>query len=350
MKKILAFLLAVTLLGLTACSSGVVHQADLDETKPWETSSKYEKSVFTVERYKMKRSGKNTVTDGDPIAVGTYVTEIEILPATADSDSRDTQTKVKNSFTLTYADDERAGANRGLTDTIESECVFSTIGAIPAWSYRKATLAPREGESRNDSHTIFANYKTSETDINGTTVAGMTSQISWHDTQSTLTISTSGQVFDNEQLYYMLRAFKNTAAEGSETFQLSNLFDAHNAGSYSVYNMSLSIAEEKETLFVDESFTQFSTQSQNDKGETLESIASDGNGHAKVECIKGSVGINATNSGPADTVYFSNVPFRIDDNNKTNKVIMKIIRKQYSGAEETYNILYTLQSYTTTKA
>ena len=338
MKKIAAFLLAVALLGLTACGGTVVHQPDLEETKPWDTTTKYEKSVYKIERFKMKREGKNTVPDGDPIATGTYTTEIEITSAD--------ETKVKNSFSLTYADDERAGADRGKTDTIESECVFGTIGAYPSYSYRNAVLAPRDGESKNNSHTITANYKNEEKDG----LAGLTSKIAWHGEEKTIRLKSGGQVYDNEQLFYMLRAFKKTKPEGSESFRLSNLFDAHNAGAYSAYNMSFSVAKEKETLFVDESFTRFSTQTQNDKGETLESIGSDGNGHAKVECVKGTLSINATNPGPPETVYISNVPFRIDDNNKTSKVIMKIVRKQYSGAEETYNIVYTLESYTTQKA
>lgn len=341
MKKIITLLLCVALLGLTACGNQVVHTADMDEVKPWDTVTKYERCEYTVERYRMTRSGKTTVTDGDPIAVGRYVTAVQI---------NDGSTRVTNEFTLTYADDDRAGASRGLTDTTVSDCEFASTGGFPTYSYRKTTLAPRENESRNNSYEIFANYRTEPFDVHGRTIDANVSKMLWHDAESSISIQTEGQVFDNEQLYYMLRAFKNIHTEGSETFALSTLFDAHNNGAFSTHGMSLSIAKAAEVLDLDESFTRFSTQTQNDRGETLESIESDGNGHAKLRCLKGTLAETSSNPGPAFTIYFSDVPFRINEHNSTQKVIVRIVTKEYSAAEETYNMIYTLTGYTTQKA
>lgn len=338
MKKIISLLLCVSLLGLTACSNQVVHTADMDEVKPWDTVTKYERCEYKVERYRMKRSGKATVTDGDPIAVGSYVTTVKI---------NDDSTRVTNQFTLTYAEDDRAGASQGLTDTTESDCEFASTGGFPTYSYRKTTLAPRAGEQRNNSYEIFANYRTTPFEVHGRSIDANVTKMLWHDTESSLSIQTEGQVFDNEQLYYMLRAFKNIRTEGSERFSLSTLFDAHNNGAFSTHSMSLSIDKAAEVLDLDESFTRFSTQTQNDRGETIESIASDGQGHAKLRCLKGTLSVSSTNPGPAFIIYFSDVPFRINEHNSTKKVIARIVTKEFTAAEETYNMIYTLTGYTT---
>lgn len=342
MKRKIALLLAILSLALTACRNTLVHMPTLDDTLPWDTATDYEKSTFTVERYKMKRDGKNTVRDGAPIAVGEYVTEIDI---------NGTDTTVKNAFTLTYSADEASTASKaGMTDSFQSECVFATTSGYPAYSYRNFTLAPREN-LKDKSHTIIANYKADE----AYGLQATTSSIDMYGEAKTLALKASGQLYDNEQLYVMLRAFSNVKTEGSETFQLVNLFDAHNNGAFGTHAMSLSIAKTKEALFLDERFLAFDTVTQNDKGEDLHTInrsETDGVVKARIDCLVGTLSKTGDKSGPAQTVYFADVPFKIasdDSTQTTRKVILQIVTREYAGTDEAFNMVFTLTDYTTTK-
>lgn len=113
--------------------------------------------------------------------------------------------------------------------------------------------------------------------------------------------------------------------------------------------MSVSVAENRETLFVSPDFTRYSTTSYNDRGEAVESIELDGNEdnpRAKLDCLVGTVGMTSSNPGPSQTVYFSDIPFRVDDvGNTTTKVIVRIVTREYSGASEQYNMIYHLKEY-----
>lgn len=346
MKKLLAILLAAATLSLAACGGTVAHVANIEDKKPWAATGtgSYEKCVYDIERRDITRSGDDQI-----IATGTYTTEVEV-----ESDER---TVVSASFTLTYVDDERAGSSRGLTDTYVAACAFATTGAHPIYSYRAMTLAPRADETRNNSYTIVANYASAEAAVpapsGDVTLPARTSRITWHGESADLAIDASGQVFDNEQLYYILRAFTNIDEEKSETFRLSNLFDAHNAGSFSAHDMSVSVAENRETLFVSPDFIEYSTTSYNDRGEAVESIELDGNEdnpRAKLDCLVGTVGMTSSNPGPSQMVYFSDIPFRVDDvGNTTTKVIVRIVTREYSGASEQYNMIYHLKEYSVLK-
>lgn len=346
MKKLFSIILAAAALFMTACGNTIAHVADIDDVKPWASigTGSYEKCVYTIERRDISASG-----DAQLIASGTYVSEIEVLS--------DSATRVKTSFSLTYVDDDRAGDSRGLTDSYVSECAFATTGAHPIYSYKRMTLAVRPGETVNNSYTIIANYGDAETTVTtqdkDVSMPAATSRIEWRGQSSDIAINASGQIFDNEQLYYAIRSFKNIDEESSETFQLANLFDAHNNGSFSTHSMSVSVAENKETLLVDSAFTAFSTTTYNDKGEAIESIELNGNEEnpqAKLDCLKATLGQTTSNPGPSQTVYFSDIPFRVDESGNTNsKVIVRIITKEYSGAQEKYNMIYHLASYTVNK-
>lgn len=319
MKKILSFFIAAALLfSVTACGQAPV-TIELDTIKPWETETMYEKATYKIERFRMVRQGKETVRDGDPIAEGEVVMEIKEGTAAADENA---VMEIKTTYTVTYEDSERAGADRGLTDTITSTATFRKTGLAPVRSERTAVIAKREG--RDDlSYHVTADYTKSE------------AVMDWNERTDNLTMKLSGTIFDNEQLYYVTRAFKSLAPSSSVSFTLLNLHDSFLNG-FQTYPMSVSCAEEKETLYIDDWATKFG-------------LESDGNGHAKVECMKATIGKTGTLPGPAQTVYYANQAFKIDDRNSTAKVIVHILLREYDmNAVESFNTGYTLTGYTTT--
>ena len=321
MKKILSLFLALALVGsLAACNSAPVI-IDLDTVKPWETETLYERATYTIDRYRMVKNGKETVRDGDPIATGTV--EMTVRPGNTAADESAVM-QVETTYSLTYEDSERAGADRGLTDTIESNATFRKTGMAPLTSFRKMTIAPREGVA-DPGYTAKADY------------AAGTAEMLWkgNTEPETRSVNIEGSVFDNEQLYFVTRAFKDLAPKQSVSFKLVNLHDLFLNGSQT-YSMTVSCAEEKETLYIGEWATAFG-------------LESDGNGHAKVECLKGSISKADTFPGPSQTAYYSNQAFKTGGANETKKVIISIVMREYgANATETFNTVYTLSAYTTT--
>lgn len=321
MKKIFTWILTIfSLFALVACGSAPVY-VEFEADKPWETQTLYEKATYTVNRYRMVKSGKETVRDGDPIATGELTTVVREGAAAADEGAT---VDIETTFTVTYEDSERAGVDRGLTDTIETRLTCRKVGLGPLSSYRKVVLAPRADQT-DLSYTVTGDY------VNGT--AEMLK--SGEETPQSITLSTSGTVFDNEQLYFVARALKGLAPKSSNSITLINLHDCFLNG-FSTYPMTVSCAEEKETLYIGEWATALG-------------LESDGNGSAKVECLRVSIGKNDNFPGPPQTVYYANQNFQVNATETTSRVLVSIVNREYdASATESFNTVYTLSSYTTT--
>lgn len=318
MKKIGCILLSALLFAMVGCGAPPP-TIELDGVKPWETAAMYEKTVYRIDRYRMIKVGKETVRDGEPIATGTV--EMVLRQGTA-SAGESAVMEVATDYTLTYVDDERAGIDRGKTDEIETLVTFRKTGMVPLTSYRDVRIAVREDQT-DLSYTVSADYAagTAERRLPGKAEP------------DTLSMKNEGTVFDNEQLFYVTRAFKGLEAGASVSFSMVNLHDCFQVG-YQTYAMSVSCAAEKETLYIGEWATALG-------------LESDGNGHAKVECLKGTIGKTGNLPGPPMTVYYSNQKFSVGAD-QTAKVIVSIINREYNAsAVESFNTVYTLSDYAT---
>lgn len=325
MKKFLCMIFAIaTAAAMTACKAQVT-PADLDQI-PWSFSATDFSTVYERATYDIV---KKDVLNGDKVvAEGT-------LTITVENDHKDEETgfyysRIDMNSSMTYDTENAPEADRGKTDTVTSSAVFQAAALTPYSSEKKVTLEPREGESRNLSYSIVTDY------------ANHVSTITYNDgTENSVDFGGASLVgvYDNEMLYYFVRALKGCSTSGSATFNLANFYDIHARGSFFTYPMRLSCAAGDPMFFPQ------------DENETINGYLSDEQG--SVSTISANLAINNSTPGPAIILTYSDTPFVVDkDNGKsTKKVLLRILRTEYSLEENRpqYETTCTLTDYTTDK-
>ena len=333
---------------MLACAAPpVVYTFDAD--KPWGKNEAYEKCVYDLKIVERVRSGKET-TDGDILARGQAVYELNQY---RDKVSGELYVNLKFTQTVTYEDIDKAGADRGLTDTVESEVVFTTDGCGPISSRKKQVYAPRKAdgdkfqsyvydyEASADYNNYKATLKKNKNVAEDGTVAEEYNSVDEFDLLS------GTQSFDNEQLYYIARALTSTAPKGSQSVSLSNLYEIPDKmdkkGKYKNVNVTVSTAEELSVITLSPDFA-------------AKYIAPAESGNYDVNCMRTTLSRNDTYSGPAFTLYMTepSVKFELKDPSggvltTTGKIIARMVRVNYdlSSREEASNIVYNLTDYTT---
>ncbi len=350
MKKFLS--LIFTLLfgaSLFACAAApAIYEFDAD--KPWGVNETYEKCVYDIKIVERVRSGKET-TDGDILADGNATYE---LTQYRDRESGELYVDLKLTHTVTYRDIDKAGADRGLTDTVESEVVFTTEGCGVISSYKKEVYAPRKSDDKFQTmvydYEAVADYNSGKASLKknkNVDENGVKSED--YESVTEFDLISGSQSFDNEQLYYVARALKNTAPKNSQSLSLSNLYEIPDKmdkkGKYKNTNVTVQTAEETSVITLSESFAK-------------NYLSPAENGNYDVNCMRTSLTRNDTYSGPAFTLYMTEpgVKFERKDSSggvitSTGKVIARMVRVNYdlSKREEASNIVYSLSDYTTEK-
>lgn len=350
MKKItsLIFALLFCAFGFGCAAPAVIYT--FDEDKPWGKNEAYEKCVYDIEIVERVRSGKETV-NGDVLARGTAVFELKQEP----KGNNEFRTTLKLTHTVTYEDIEKAGADRGLTDTLESEVVFTTDGCAPISSYKKEIYAPRKNGDGN--YTKVYDYEASADYEQRKAVLKKNKAVSEDGTVSEeyesvkeFDLLSGTQSFDNEQLYYLVRALTNTTPKGSQTVSISNLYEIPDnidkKGKYKNIGVNVSTAEELSVITLNSKYA-------------ANYLSPAENGSYDVNCMHTTLSRNDTYSGPAFTMYLTEPATKFERKDasgavvtSTSKVIVRMVRVNYnlSTREEGTNIVYTLSDYTTEKA
>lgn len=319
MKKIFISLLALLLavVPLAGCTPQAT-SVSLDVIAPWSTDSGYEKSTYSIER---------TINEGDKktvIANGTFTLTIE----KAETVNTIERTKLTTEFSLTYLDIADAGLSRGLTDTIKSSVVFHSVGMFPVSSEKTVTIAPRKDEKVNSSYTLSVDYNALKT------------VRTFRDKETTVTMKKATEIFDNESVYYVVRALSGLKKSGSATFPLYNAFDSAQSGEYSTYTMSASVGENLESRELGAWAKEYGL-AETDKG-------------TKVDCLKTTLTLSATLSGTSTTLYYSDQPFIIEkaateeaEDKTTKKVLVGLSTLEYDtgNVTRTYVNNYVLTGY-----
>lgn len=327
MRKRLSFVLfalfmAFFAVGCDACGGAVV-SAVLDDKAPWNMPTLYERSEFSVQKYKMKEENKTAVKD---VLLGEGT--MRYLLTEAGKVNGIDCARLTMEFSFTYNDNEINGENISLTDTISSEVVFQKTSLSPVSSLRTVNLAMRKTadgkDKQNNSHVVTADYATGE------------SKLQWTKRGETEAINTaigaSGQVFDNEQLFFAMRAFSAMKVNMSQGFKLFNAFDRQ------IYNVSMNVAAET----VDKYLTGY-------KGDNDYGFGTEEDPTPKVECFNVTTGKTDTPTGPSWTAYFSAKPFKISENIETYKVLTGIETAEYDvNSSASYKTFYTLIDYAAT--
>lgn len=321
---LLAFIAVFTAVGCDACNPVV--SAVLDDKVPWNMPTLYEKSVFTAEKYLMKSEDKVSVKD-KLLSSG----RVEFLLEEAGSVNGIPCAKLSMNMEITYNDDSENGADKSLTDKMSSEVVFQKVSLSPVSSVKTADLAIRkkaDGSAEiNDSYTVSTDYSEGVSKFVWTKRDG--------ESQRSMNVKFSGQVFDNEQLYYAVRAFSALKVSQTQTFKLYNAFDSFMTNQTANYTMTLHVAADT----ADRLLTGW--ENENNYG-----FGSEADSTPKVECMTATLTKSDAKSGPAFTAYFSAVPFKITENIETSKVMTGFEQTEYNDDySKSYKTFYSLVDY-----
>ena len=390
-KKIICIIAALTFaLGAVGCSSsgstgcGTSDSAPtFDAVLPWGTANTETCSYSVVKSY--IPSGGDRVT----VATGSYETAL----VTIGSD-----TTVKNSFNITYNDDEHTKIlaetgsyviNAGKTDSYSGGAVFDKDTLVPKSGNKSFTIAqrplcdddnglPETPSSRIDApaegvlyryvlnnavkygdprgYEYTADYVTKSTTYS--TTKGTTKKVTegdstvYHRDYSAVTkdnIKLRNDIsYDNEQLNYVVRALANLKAKGSATIYLTNIFDSYLRNSYVRYTMTVSCAEKTKKVALSLDPGKYVIADAEKEFEPDEE-----DGKITVPCVEVTVSISGNNAGPAikflvtdPSVTFAEVG---DSAKKTKKLIVQMTYSEYSpqNVNLAYETVYTLSDYTT---
>ncbi len=209
MKKLLACLLVLACALLSACTAEVMTNLTMNDTQPWSTTEgRYEKSVYTV---------RKTAKNGDSLGSGQMVTVIDTHP------ENEKISVATVSLTFTNPD--------GSVDTVESKTTFLDASLYALTSEKTYVFgnAPQNNfrftctySGADASQKEVKYYKGNET-----------------EPCKTLSVSSvSSSAYDNESLYYLIRAFEKESENYGGNFNLVNLYDCYlndRVSTYSVY-------------------------------------------------------------------------------------------------------------------
>lgn len=345
-KRILCVLFAICMtLSFTGCAAKDIQVAFDTNKLPWQTATEYEKSVYKIEKYSRKESGKVTVDD-ELVASGEYTVEL----FSEDNNASFTQIIT---FSITYVngdaaiDKENATEidNRGLTDTMTSTVKFNSR-MVPTEAKKEFIIAKRpEGSIQLEGYSYNMNYETHK------------AVITRGEQVKTFDIPSETQ-FDNEQLSGIVRALQATKYSGTASFYLISPFDIFLNDGYSRYTMGITCAESPVGVKLDANLSSdnlYIKDIGNKEGADNE-VKPGEDGQYTINCVSVSVNKSDSLAGPPIKFLISdpNLQFTTRDYIEngdvsiiTNKLMIEMQYMEYSmtSAREKYRTVYTLNDY-----
>ncbi len=324
MKKSAIFLSLLLCLLLTGC--GGTPSLSFDQNRPWRIFTALTSPCAESMRYRVEIYG-GTVNDAlltDPSSSYT-VTLTE--GRTELSEETALTATVNTVLTVVYRDDIEF-ADKGLTDVIETSVTFRLDNLSALYSYRKATLADREGK-KNKGYEVRADY------------TQKTASITYPDgTGKTMKLKPSSTVYDNEMLFYLVRSLSTIKNKKSDTFRIANTYESFLKGKYSTYSLGQS-TENTVDVEVNKNIYDM-VQTKNDAYEKTV----DDNTLYYVTCHRTQISLNSSKSGPAFFSYMARGAFSGNGTNMTYKVPVALISYQYDLKGNTsYTQICTLEEY-----
>lgn len=295
---------------------GPTASAVLDAPMPWDMPTLYEHLEFKTEKWLM------TAEEG--VSVKDKLLAEGVLSFTL-QEHENNQAKLTMTTTLGYNGEEANGLDKNKTDSAESEVIFSKTNLLPVSSKKTVIQETRTGKE-NNSYTLSVSY------------ADNASTFQWTKRDGeplSGAVNASGQVFDNEQLFFAIRAFAAVVEKGGQSFLLYTPADAFIYNRGGVRTMRMSTASEKSKMSLDKYV-----------GEKSYGLEKNEGGYYETECFPVAVSLDEDKSGPPINVYFSAVPFVISPNISTHKVPVQIVEASYGTAlNRTVNTFYSLSDY-----
>ncbi len=356
-KRLFSILIAlISVFSFVACSKAELSVSFDDEKLPWEIAGGYEKCSYEVKKYARALQGDNYI-DKTEVASGTFTQELSTESGI---------TTLTSLLTITYADTDAANSsvasgnlviNRNKTDQIFTVVTFNE-GLSPLSSIKEVVCEQREGENQPLAFRSAINYEANEKTFTfphsaqEITVPANRMSITYGDKTKTYKAQ-GGNRYDNEQLFYVVRAMKNLKAKGSQSFYLSNPFDSYVNSKATVYTMNMTGAEKTVSIKLPTVFNSYSII-KNDKNNTP--LAPNEQGDREIPCVNASIAISSNTSGPAIRLYYTDPSYSFfataQSAAKTNKILMRIVQTEYDylNAKEAFRTEYNLTNYSTTRS
>lgn len=218
MKKILLCIsLSVILVALSACGGGTISYPTVDTPAelPWRATAKSANDEYTVYDVTKYYGGdlKKPLTTSDSLLsfhVSVAVNETSDLMCTLDT-----------TLKMVYNDDELNGANKGKTDVITSKAIFRADDLTAVYTQKTANLQT----------TPSLNYSFEADYAAGKATMG----------EKEISIP-KGTYYDNEYLYYYVRALKSLGENMNETLHIVNWYESFLANELKTYSLTTSSA------------------------------------------------------------------------------------------------------------
>lgn len=313
-KKSLCLIVATLFLSVLVASCDACGSAGaaFAAKKPWDDLVRlYERCEYDIAEYSVKEESGESGGD-KKLAEGKLVLTL--------SDGLEGHAVLDMRAEMTYLDVEENGSDRGLTDVLESKVTFDKVTMIPVSSVKTATLADRLN-AINDSYSLDVDYAN---DVEKLTFRGETKERA---------TGTRRQAFDNEQLFYLVRAFAALGLSGSQSFPVHVGLDAFNYDIAS-YTMTMSVNSAPQKVKLD-----------GWKNENVYGLETE-DSRPVADCYNVSIAINSSASGTPINALYSTVPFAVTPNISTEKVLMSFSTSRYvNGASDARRTVYTLSDY-----
>lgn len=275
---------------LCGCGSTADTSFGLSVEKPWNNNGiNYEKMVYVYEKIN---------SDGETVATGKYTVEI--------TSSVSGETEIKTSLTV-------VDLNTGISDSVTSKVVMNSVSLYPKYSEKTVV------DKHNDNgYTLVMDY------ANKTSTMTFSKEETSRDV---IVLPEPGQeVYDNEQLFYVVRAADNLGTSGnSGIFTIINGVDTYVYGEVKSYDMIYSVGDPEVVKCVGMGGKYGVNQDEN------------------IPARKVTVKINAARTGSGTSLYFAADEFTGGGKN----VPVRITRAQFSTSSLSveYNHVYTLSDY-----
>ncbi len=290
LRCIMALCAFISVLMLSGCGQTSDNQFNLIVSKPWGDSVIEERMEYA---YTMTRS------DGTAAASGIYTVTVSVS---------DGKTRFKSSLDISYSD--------GGSASMQSLVIMDSSSLYPEYSEKTLENRTEGGEG----YSLIMDYENLTSSMKFSSKDAPEEQIA---------LSEPGlEVYDNEQLYQIVRAADNlTAKDNSGTFTIINGVDSYLYGEETRYSMLYVVGD---ALSV--------------KAEGMANkygVNADGN----IPCRSVSIKINSDRSGPGTVIDYAAEKFEGGGRN----VPVRITRSQYSTSsfDIEFTHTYVLKDYRT---
>lgn len=320
-KKILcAALAAAMVMPLAACSTEQPESA-FDSTLPWHaTAVSYEKLDYSVAVY----NTENGEGEAERTKIGDGT-----LTFILDEGTELGYTTLDMSFTVTYInDEEKAGADTGLTDSITSHVVFESNSLAAKEMSKTVDLGDRKNQ-KNLSYTVTADYFNTHT-------ATLQYTKQTDAAKQTMTLPQNA-VRDNEMMFFLARA-QEISASNSSNFKMINVFDSFLTGEVAEYRMVVNGLSER-AVDLGEWVKDFGIKAAEEENAQIP---------YPVNCVTTTLTINADKHGPAYNVLYAKDSF-LQGEAEHKKLPIKIDYSSYQGAKPYRLTEYMLSACSFTK-